>query len=72
MIHGERRTVKFRQKNIGEDAHLIQTVLFCEVWKKTIMDSAEFVLDYSRKMVLSGDPLIDEQSAPQDFGAFNQ
>lgn len=50
MIHGERRIVKFRQKDIREDVHLVQTVLFCDLWK-TIADSAELVLNYPRKMV---------------------
>lgn len=65
MIHGERGIVKFRQKDIGEDIHLIQTVLFCDLWKKTTTDSAEFGLYYSCKMVRGIDPLNNEQNGPE-------
>lgn len=53
MIYSERRIVKFGKQNIREDIHLIQTVLFCDLWKKPITDSVGFVLDYSREMVRS-------------------
>lgn len=55
MIHREWRVIKLRQKNIRENLHLVETVLFCDLWKKALANSADFVLYYSGKMVCGSD-----------------